>query len=319
MRPETVKWGLVSTIKASAEEVLNFAAHHLEAGAHRLFLYLDSPCPKAQTFLKAHPKIRVFNCTTEFWAKHRKKGRPEKHQTRQTLNATRTYRRQCKDIDWLIHMDVDEFLWSQNPIGDQLQALGPDPLCARVRPLEALSGAPDRFKALLPFDADHETRLHRIFPRFHSYLRGGFLSHTQGKLFAKTGMPEIRFRIHNIFLDGLENPALVELPETDLCHFHTTDWQHWLANYRYRLQHGSYRAELAPPKRHETGSPNLHILLKKLEEAEGVAGLRAFFDETCQGDERLLSRLQEAGLLRHRPLDLQAKRQKHFPDFASGA
>ena len=35
------RWGIVSTIKASEREILDFAAYHLELGAHRLYLYIN--------------------------------------------------------------------------------------------------------------------------------------------------------------------------------------------------------------------------------------------------------------------------------------
>ena len=34
-------WGLAATIKAPVAETLHFAAYHIEAGAHRLYIYLD--------------------------------------------------------------------------------------------------------------------------------------------------------------------------------------------------------------------------------------------------------------------------------------
>ncbi|EBA15250.1 hypothetical protein RSK20926_16377 [Roseobacter sp. SK209-2-6] len=315
MNPGSTNWGIVSTIKAPAREILEFAAFHLEAGAHRLFLYLDAPCPEALPFLRAHPKIRVFNCNDAFWAKRSKNGRPQKHQVRQTKNASRTYNRQSKDLDWLAHIDVDEFLWSSMPIADLLEKQSPDCYSLRVQALEALAGAEEAFKAHLSASASQDAILAEIYPRFASYLNGGFLSHTQGKLFVRCGLEHLTFRIHNAYFSEIENPGLANLPEVDLCHLHASDWEKWFAHYRYRLEKGSYRAELAPPRRWEKGSPNLHMLLKALEEKEGQAGLRAFFAETCEAGPALRERLQEVDLLRIRPLDLVAKRKKHFPDF----
>ena len=52
-----VKWGIVSTIKAPLHDVLGFAAYHLQRGAHRLYIYLDTPDAASFAALKAHPKI----------------------------------------------------------------------------------------------------------------------------------------------------------------------------------------------------------------------------------------------------------------------
>ena len=45
-------------------------------------------------------------------------------------------------------VDVDEFLWSDRPLGNVLAELSPDTLCARVRPIEALSGDDNAWRFL---------------------------------------------------------------------------------------------------------------------------------------------------------------------------
>ena len=67
MPDQTTKWGVVATIKAPAQDVLRFAAYHLDLGAHRLFIYLDEPNPEAYAPLKNHSKVRVFSCDDAFW------------------------------------------------------------------------------------------------------------------------------------------------------------------------------------------------------------------------------------------------------------
>lgn len=314
MTEATEKWGIVSTIKAPAKEILDFAAYHLEAGARRLFIYLDTPCPAARPFLKAHPKIRVFDCDEASWLQRRTGGKPEKHQQRQTLNATRAYRRQSEDLDWLIHIDVDEFLWADTPIAQILAQLPQTILNARTRPIEALAGDGTAFKGVAT-GPDRKATVGRIYPQHGEYLKGGFLSHVQGKIFVRTGLPDLSLRIHNIFQGALENPGSQELPEVDLCHFHARTWEQWLAQYRYRLKQGSYRAALEPGWSRETGGITKHELLKAIEGEEGLTGLRAFFDEVCKDSPELRQKLNTEGLLRLRHLRIDAARRKHFPDF----
>lgn len=107
-----MRWGIVSTVKAPLEQILDFAAWHLDMGAHRLFLYLDDPDPEAISVLKAHPKIRVTACDASYWAK--KAQRPAKHQARQSLNARDAFNRNTQ-VDWLAHIDVDELLHPVKP------------------------------------------------------------------------------------------------------------------------------------------------------------------------------------------------------------
>lgn len=308
----TARWGLVATIKAPLDEILGFAAHHLDLGAHRLFIFLDDADERARETLAAHPRIRVFACDAAHWRRLGRK-RPAKHQVRQSANATFAYER-AGQVDWLIHMDVDEFLW---PEGDgvtaQLAALADDTLCARVRPVEQLCGDGTLFKAFIPPGPEREAIVARLYPRFGRYVKGGFLSHLAGKLFVRTGLGPLRIRIHNIFRGDEMNPGEVEMDHMALCHCHAGSWEQWVAAYRYRLEKGSYRADLAPARPREKGGLTLHEVLTAIEADSGEAGLRAFFDEIGAADADVRQRLRSAGLLRHCDLELARKRRKHFP------
>ena len=310
-----MKWGIVTTVKADTVSIAEFAAHHLDLGADRLFIYLDDDNEDAFKLLKAHPKIRVFRTTGEHW---RSAKRPEKHQSRQSANARHAYRRKAGDVDWLAHIDVDEFLWPQTPLSEQLAALPKACQVARIRPIEALAwdGAERQTTYFKAMTNDRKQRLaetQAIFPTFGNQLNGGFLSHVAGKVFARTGHIDATFKIHNFYVGDEENPGQIELLGTKLCHMHAHSFDAWMTAYRYRLSKGAYRAELKPNRPREQGGLSLHELLTYLEEADGEDGLRAFYVEVCTATSELRTRLEEHGLLYSLDLDLEAKRHKHFP------
>lgn len=308
------RWGLVSTIKAPAQEILAFAAYHIERGAHRLYLYLDAPAPTAMAHLKAHPRVRVRHCNDGYWKNHGGK-RPAKHQVRQTANATHAYARKA-EVDWLIHMDVDEFLWPKTQISEHLAALPDQVFCARVRPMEALAGGEGHFKAFIPAGPERDKIVSRLYPTFGAYVKGGFMSHLAGKLFVRTGQDVGSFKIHNFVTARNDmNPGQVELDPVDLCHCHAQNWDHWIAAYRYRLNKGSYRAELAPSHPRDKGGMSMHELLSMIEAENGEDGLRRFHDELCADTPQLRAALSKEGLLRKCDLNLDALRRKHFPEF----
>ncbi len=307
------KWGLSATIKAPAREILDFAAYHLEQGAHRLYIYLDDDNPAAFTHLKAHPKIRVVTCDDRYWRKLTGK-RPAKHQVRQVINATHAYERRI-ETDWMAHIDVDEFLRPDEDLSTILGALGDQVNCARVRPMEMLSGDGTAFKAFIPNNHDRRAIVARLYPTYGEHMKIGFISHIVGKLFVRTGLSKLEVRIHNVFQGKETNPGEMELDRVALCHAHATSWQNWLAAYRFRLNNGSYRAELAPNHPREMGGMSMFELLNWIESDSGEAGLQAFYDELCADTPELRARLSAEGLLRLCDLQLDVKRWKHFPEF----
>lgn len=309
-QPQT--WGLAATVRAPAEDILRFVAYHLEAGALRIYIYLDDENPAAFDALKAHPKVRVTTCDTAWWRKQRN-GKPVKHQVRQTLNATDAYQRKA-EVDWLIHMDVDEFLVSGQPVAGILSTLPADTRCARVRPMESLAGDVTAFKGFISAGPERDKIVADIYPTYGHLIKGGFLSHLAGKVFVRTGHPDLTVKIHNAFQNGIEiKGADLDQDILALAHCHARTWEDWLTAYRYRLAKGSYRAELAPNRPRIKGGMSLHELFERIEERDGEPGLRAFFDEVCADTPDLRARLDRHGLLRKTNLRLNAALSTHFP------
>ena len=242
------------------------------------------------------------------------------HQPRQTLNATRAYNR-ANEVDWLVHMDVDEFLVAEGQIASHLAALPDDIQCARARPMELLAGGDPQveaaFKTFIPAGKQREQVVATLYPTFGQHLKGGFLSHIAGKIFVRTGIKGLKFRIHNAFLDGETNPNHIEMPDIHLAHFHATDWQTWHSHFAYRHHEGSYRADLGPARSRDRGGITMHELFALIQEEEGEDGLRAFFDEVCADTPALRTRLEAAGHLHVTRFPFDTTLAKHFPDFAN--
>jgi hypothetical protein len=310
----------VATIRAPATDILNFAAHHIEAGAHRVWIYLDAPSPEAEAALRAHPKCRVTRYDEAYWTRHHKRRRG-KHQVRQCLNATHVYAR-AQDVTWLAHLDVDEFILphvADGPgVADALSALPGTCQTARVRPMEALAVADPAdaitaFKALAPPGPTRAAALARVYPAHHHVLNAGFVSHVAGKLFVRTGMAGGRLRIHNFRYDGAQNPGERELEALRLAHLHGTDWNRWRAALDYRLLRGSQRAGLGTGNR--LGA--LHTHLTALLADGGDAALRDFFEEVCADTPRHRARLASESLLQLQKLARDAARTRVFRRFAA--
>ncbi|WP_412505754.1 glycosyltransferase family 2 protein [Roseovarius sp. SYSU LYC5161] len=314
-------WGLVSTIRADTRDILNFAAHHLDLGAHRVHIYLDAPNETAQAALRAHPKCRVTLCDDDYWRRRGK--RPDKHQPRQTINATRCYNRRPQ-VDWLAHIDVDEFLWPEASLPGQLATLPDDTFSARVRPIEALAPDPADppddgltwFKACTRMRGARMAQTPQIYPRFGARLDGGFLSHVAGKVFVRTGHENVSLRIHNAFHDGVPDKLAPEIEATRLCHLHAPSLEKWKAAFRFRLRQGSYRDSLKPIPTPDGDGLTMNQLLSGIEAEGGESALDAFYHEVCVATPDLRERLHMFGLLRAARLELDTKRARHFPRHA---
>lgn len=322
------KWGLVATIKAPAAQVLAFAAHHLDLGAHRLFLYLDDENQAAFDALAAHPKCRPVLTDAAYWAKLGMKRRV-KHQARQTENARHAYGRAAGQVAWLAHIDVDEYLTplpGAAALGQQLAAMPPSCLSARIRPAEALAQPTAQpasqpasqptaqpvthFKMLHPDRATRDRYARALWPDYGAHLNGGFLSHVAGKLFYRTGVTGLRVQIHNIFVHDQMNPAEAPLQDALLLHCHAPSWQAFWQHFTYRHAKGSYRDELRPGQQ---DGLTLHQLFAYLLDTGGQPALLRFFTQVCTATPGLLQGLDQHGLLYSCQIDLAQKLRHHFP------
>ncbi|MCH2164627.1 MAG: glycosyltransferase family 2 protein [Marinovum sp.] len=313
-RSGALMWGAVCTTIAPLDEIKRWAAHYLTLGADRLYIFLDTPNPEVQAFFAPFPKITVIACTSEHWA-HFAKGRPETHQRRQAYNATFALR--STKLHFLGHFDTDEFLISANPVSRGLDFVPPEAIYARARPIELLApltGAPMHFKRTPQQVGLSTDVLEELYPNFGPYLAGGFISHTSGKIFARSGTPQTELGIHNVRYQNKIVSNWTELPRMSVAHAHARDFDHFCERVAFRLEQGSYI------KRTNPEAMALADVLTYLLREEGQAGLRAFYDEVCTAQSTLLKKLDAKGMLVHLDLDLDATVERVFaPDAGAGA
>jgi len=155
---------------------------------------------------------------------------------RQTANATHAYNRKV-EVDWLTHIDVDEFIVPDQRIDEILEV--PDTkLYARMRSTELMVGTADIFKSFIPNGQNRTQLVENLYPEFGSFVKGGFLSHVAGKYFVRTGIEGLALRIHNVYQGTESNPSQIELRSLTLAHCHTKPLDEWLTFFRYRLNKG---------------------------------------------------------------------------------
>ncbi len=322
-----MRWGIVATIKAPARDVLDFVAYHLDLGADHVFIYLDAPTPRARIALERHPKVSAIFTSDAYW-QETKGRRPLKHQVRQVVNATQAYQLAGEvGLDWLGHIDVDEFVCPRGDFRAALAAMPESVNVARISPAEAM--ASEDLPGLDPeavyckaWERNAERRAEieaELYPTFGDCIAGGFVSHIHGKCFLRTGLGPLSFKIHRVMRGEHKVGPDSIMEDVELCHRHFKNWASWRKSFDYRHDKGSYRAELNPTRPHEEGGLSKYELFKLLLEENGEEALRDFFNEVCLARPALLEGLRKHDLLRVFRLDLDEKRERLFPDWRKGA
>ena len=238
-------WGLVSTIKAPEEKVLAFAAHHLSLGADHLWLYLDDPDQPVPAPLADHPRVTVTPCDDGHWDRVGKK-RPPQHQNRQTHNARYTYREKVT-TDWIVHIDVDEFILPARPIAAVLDDEPVATIALKLEPFEAMHDPllPDDIYTSREFRGalrhEHWPRRRAALGHYRKVIRDGMLSHTVGKVIYRTRVPGLLPRLHAVMVDKVFVPTPEWQPEMKLLHFHSQDRADWLDRIPFRMTKGAYQ------------------------------------------------------------------------------
>ena len=243
-------WGIVTQLKAPLAAVETFLAWHLELGADWIALYFDDPDDPAANAIDGIDRVKVFRCHDKHWAKL-KGFRPDLKTVRQVYNARHAYLR--AKVDWLAHIDCDEFLWPVRATGDTgpwsrvigrlLAMVSSHQPYLRLRPHEALINpdgtAPSHFRAALPGEGRGAT-LHDLFGGHAAALNRGMLSHSVGKAISRTGLPGFQPRLHVPRVQGNKLPGVPFCDEIALLHYHATDREDWLSHVDYRARLGAY-------------------------------------------------------------------------------
>lgn len=304
-------WAIATTCKDVPEVVLAFVAHHLEAGAHEIFLFLDDPDDPAARHLAGLDRVHVHRCDADHWA-GLGISRPPSHLRRQTANAD--HARARSGAEWTGHIDIDEFLWSDTPFGTVFDGVEEDALL--VLPAERIfETVPPRtgvvfdsgFKLRMPND-----RAREIFGPHGPVMFRGFQGHNIGKTFLRTRV-QGRLGIHKAFgADGAEIAAHEEYDRARLLHFFPFGFPAWEEKFSRRLDDPKYLARLPGPGRRKFN------LLARAREQGGDAVWELFL-ALSYFDPARLRMLKRLGFHFKPELDLPGAVRRVFGPDAPGA
>ncbi|MEP5151634.1 glycosyltransferase family 2 protein [Planktotalea sp.] len=289
--PVAGSWGIVATVKAPIEVLVQFIEHHLALGASQIFLFLDEAMSPEDMAKMSNPEVVLITCDAEYW-KLSETPRMKAHQHRQAYNATRAYL--AAQTEWIAHIDCDEFLHSDKPIDEFLRSTDTATEALIMPPAQEISRTSPSSELLFRrtyFDAGREKSVIReLFPTFGEYLKSGFISHTAGKTMARTGLPDVTFGIHQLRYKGDEELKTTRVQTINVLHRHASDWPTFQRHMKYRIANGSYRnpgQSLLP----------LKDIIEALNEEHGDEGAKRLFDEICLENPAQIKRLEQEEML----------------------
>ncbi|MCI0637008.1 MAG: glycosyltransferase family 2 protein [Actinobacteria bacterium] len=234
--------GLVTCVRDEAEVLLPFLSYHRALGVTRFYVYLD------RSRDASHEIVRAFDGGV---AIPRDRRADEPHITCLQLACAddALARARVDGLDWLLHLDVDEFAWGESPGATAL---------ARGDLLRMLSGVRGDTEAVLLRTLEvvpHADLDDRPFWLLHDVQDGGalerdvydpgqhtvrtlarWLGHDQGKSVARVAA-DLQAATPHLWTrrQGVRLPAILPIAyERRGCHYHfvVRGARHWRQKYR---------------------------------------------------------------------------------------
>ncbi len=228
-------WGVVCTARETPELLAAFAAHHAALGASRIYLYLDEPSPRALELLAVIPAVDVILCDRSYWERVNGGVRPRRQERRQVINAHDAFQR-C-EVDWLLHIDADEFLSPSRDLSLELAQVpeGIDYLHLEMRERVFTGAAPAEtiFDGAFRVPFNREPRATRLlFGPGAGFTDGGFSGQVSGKSIVRVQQGQLLMGIHRprVPTSMPREPLLhLQCQSAVVLHFEGLTPAHWMS------------------------------------------------------------------------------------------
>lgn len=292
---ELPTWGVVMTVDEPSQLVLANVAYHLGTGASEAHVYVDKPGDPVVAVLEGLPGVTVTTCDEAHWARLGS-GREDSQTKRQAANATQAYG-SC-EVDWLLHLDADEFLVQRDyDLREELQHIPRGPGYLHVPNWERVYRAGVAPTGLfdgtfrIPYSGRDIYESH-LFGELTPFLVGGVTGHAVGKGIVPTrencvmGIhgPRRGSRARENKLPPIHSNTAV------LAHFDGMTPLHWIMKIlRYGLYGAATLGSLSADHRRNQ-------IQFALEQCRSIADLYEFHDRLKRLTEAEAARLDVLGL-----------------------
>lgn len=261
-----MSWAVVCTVKSYRFFVTTFIRHYLALGADEIFLYFDDPSRAGYSKIAARGRVKSKKCNDQYWSA---KGQKPQYIEERQIDNYRDAANKTKS-DWLLHVDIDEFIYARRPVSDVLDDFPENTFSVLVKPLEAIwedlpSGAnvftTPWFKN--SHSPNSEPSALGIFgEKLAKISRCGYWGHTIGKSFVSMKFDINVFDIHNC---TPSDEALIQNAESgffDLLHFEACRYSDWKYRAISRVNGTSTASRMSLKRRRQMELINRTVLTK---------------------------------------------------------
>ncbi len=289
-------WGVVMTVREPAQLVIANVHYHLGQGASVVHVFLDDPSDPVGEHLQGVAGCKVYRCDEAHWDVVNQGRRPERQTRRQSLNANHVY--QKGGLDWLVHLDADEFLFQKRPLIEELEYAPRTPgyLGFQVRERAFFDGNQDSLfdgAFRVPFTG-RGAMLVPLYGELGPFLAHGVAGHAAGKSCVPMGR-ELRMGVHGPRTKKGKKLAPLHSTSTVLLHFDGLTPLHWILKM--------LRYAVGNPAR-LVGLHRIAQLTFMEEECAGLGEIREFHDMLKAVDDAQSARMSALGLLEALPFDV---------------
>jgi hypothetical protein len=231
---------VVTAALAPLRHIQVFANYYRKVGADKVRVFYDGRLDGVPP-----AKCEVIECNRQFWETI---GicRPASVEDRQ--RAIYNFAYTDAHSDWLLIVDIDEFVFGQNDLLDLYQALGPEYDSVRFGSVEAVFDSTDDIGK--EYGSRHFRRPcnkylaavlpHILYPGLGGVFIRGLLGHSRGKHAVRTGLHGILIDIHDSSCRGkamreLDASSGTRKPGFYLAHFDAISYQQWCVKWNRRI------------------------------------------------------------------------------------
>lgn len=228
---------IVSTVRASFEDLKCFIHYHINTGFDKIYLFFDDPNDVGIKYADKFSNVKYTICDKTYWSQFQ----DSKNETildRQCLNAAVGLKMAKKDnIDWLTHIDSDELVYPVLNIKEYLSETKADVL--RMKLYEAQAESFKYTHSFEPILFRRQLKSNEIkfliqnglghTLEFNHFLR----AHTLSKVFFRVGILNLEVHIHGVMRDGV---FLKTIPSESiyLLHYDSTRFSEWKRKWEIR-------------------------------------------------------------------------------------